>query len=409
MPRAGLLFDIDTGRVLWRHQPTRVLPIASLTKMMTALMVADRLGPRTRVPITREALHYQGSGVGLLPRGKRIRTETMLYGLMLPSGNDAAIALAQRAAGTRAEVRRRDERARASGWGCSARASPPRTASRTAATTRAPATSPRSPARCCACRGWRGSCASREAVLPFPIKGGKLYLYNNNPLLRQGYRGDHGHEDRLHRRRRPLPGRHRAPRRRSSSASCCCTRPTRPGRRAGCWTAGSRVGGASSRARGRRETTRSSWIARRPRRARAKRTPSISTSSPSSGSRPRCSSTTPPIVASWWSSNSTPRRSSTSRTGAQPAITVPLGLLAHRLALLGVELVLDLAHDLLEDVLERDQPDHGAVLVDDEREVLAQLAQALEQLVDQHRLRDALERRARCPPATSVPAARAGP
>ena len=29
----------------------------------------------------------------------------------------------------------------------------------------------------------------REAVLPFPIKGGKLYLYNNNPLLRQGYRG----------------------------------------------------------------------------------------------------------------------------------------------------------------------------------------------------------------------------
>ena len=68
MPRSGLLFDIDTGRVLWRHQPTRVLPIASLTKMMTALIVADRLGPRTRVPITREALRYQGSGVGLLPK-----------------------------------------------------------------------------------------------------------------------------------------------------------------------------------------------------------------------------------------------------------------------------------------------------------------------------------------------------
>jgi D-alanyl-D-alanine carboxypeptidase len=30
---------------------------------------------------------------------------------------------------------------------------------------------------------------SREVALPFPIKGGKLYLYNNNPLLRQGYRG----------------------------------------------------------------------------------------------------------------------------------------------------------------------------------------------------------------------------
>jgi serine-type D-Ala-D-Ala carboxypeptidase (penicillin-binding protein 5/6) len=32
----------------------------------------------------------------------------------------------------------------------------------------------------------------RQAVLPFPIKGGKLYLYNNNPLLRQGYKGATG-------------------------------------------------------------------------------------------------------------------------------------------------------------------------------------------------------------------------
>ena len=100
MPRAGLLFDVDTGRVLWRHQPTRVLPIASLTKMMTALVVADRLGAARAVPITRQALRYRGSGVGLLPRGKRIRVDTMLHGLLLPSGNDAAIALAQRAGGT---------------------------------------------------------------------------------------------------------------------------------------------------------------------------------------------------------------------------------------------------------------------------------------------------------------------
>ena len=49
--------------------------------------------------ITNEALHYTGSAVGLLPRGKWIGVNTMLYGLMLPSGNDAAIALAQRAAG----------------------------------------------------------------------------------------------------------------------------------------------------------------------------------------------------------------------------------------------------------------------------------------------------------------------
>src|SRR4051794_23483984 len=99
-PRSGLLFDLDTGEVLWRRLPDRVLPIASLTKMMTALIVAQRADPDARVKVTKEALAYQGSGVGVLPRGKRIKLETMLNGLLLPSGNDAAIALAQRISGT---------------------------------------------------------------------------------------------------------------------------------------------------------------------------------------------------------------------------------------------------------------------------------------------------------------------
>ena len=98
-PRAALLFDLDSGRVLWRRDPTRVLPIASLTKMMTALVVVDRVPEGSKVRVTKEALRYQGSGVGLLPRGKWIGVNTMLHGLLLPSGNDAAIALAQRAAG----------------------------------------------------------------------------------------------------------------------------------------------------------------------------------------------------------------------------------------------------------------------------------------------------------------------
>ena len=188
MPRSGLLFDADTGRVLWRHEPTRVLPIASLTKMMTALLVADRLGPRTRVPITRQALRYQGSGVGLLPRGKRIRTETMLYGLMLPSGNDAAIALAQRAAGSVPKfVAAMNARAERMGLICTRFSSPHgfedkgnhSCAGDLAAIARAVLRVPR------LARVVR----SREKVLPFPTKGGKLYLYNNNPLLRMGYRG----------------------------------------------------------------------------------------------------------------------------------------------------------------------------------------------------------------------------
>ena len=61
-PRSALLFDLDTGRVLYRDDPTRVLPIASLTKMMTALVVVDRVKPGSKVRITKEALRYQGLG-----------------------------------------------------------------------------------------------------------------------------------------------------------------------------------------------------------------------------------------------------------------------------------------------------------------------------------------------------------
>ena len=103
-----------------------MLPIASLTKMMTALVVADRVPPGSKVRITKEALRYQGSGVGLLPRGKWIGVNTMLYGLMLPSGNDAAIALAQRAAGGSVKrfVRYMNEKAEELGLVCTRFATP---------------------------------------------------------------------------------------------------------------------------------------------------------------------------------------------------------------------------------------------------------------------------------------------
>ena len=149
-----------------------MLPIASLTKMMTALVVVERVPPGSKVRITKEALRYQGSGVGLLPRGKWIGVNTMLYGLMLPSGNDAAIALAQRAAGGSVKrfVRYMNEKAEAA-RAASARASRRRAGSRTRATTRARPTSRRSPAPCCASRGWRGSCASAAGGPAVPDQG----------------------------------------------------------------------------------------------------------------------------------------------------------------------------------------------------------------------------------------------
>ena len=191
-PSAGLLFDLDSGRVLWRRNPSRVLPIASLTKMMTAILVAERVPRRGRVRITPETLRYTGSGVGLLPRGKLIPVQTMLHGLLLVSGNDAAIALAQRAAGgsVRRFVRLMNQRARAMGLVCTHYTTPSgirdagnhSCAGDLAALARAVLRSPR----------LARIVRKRSAVLPFPIKGGKLYLFNTNPLLRARYRGTTG-------------------------------------------------------------------------------------------------------------------------------------------------------------------------------------------------------------------------
>jgi D-alanyl-D-alanine carboxypeptidase (penicillin-binding protein 5/6) len=190
-PRAGLLFDLDTGRVLWRKDPTRILPIASVTKIMTALVVADRVPQGSKVRITKQALAYQGSGVGVLPKNKWVGVSAMLYGLLLPSGNDAAIALAQRAGKTVPDfVAMMNARASAMGLSCTRYSTPSGFTDRgnhscaadLAVQARALLDEPRLAA----------IVAHRQAILPFPIKGGKLYLYNHNPLLRTRYPGTLG-------------------------------------------------------------------------------------------------------------------------------------------------------------------------------------------------------------------------
>jgi D-alanyl-D-alanine carboxypeptidase (penicillin-binding protein 5/6) len=119
-PSAGVLFDLRSGRVLWQLHPRRELPIASLTKMMTALIIAQRHRLDERVLITPRVLRYAGSGVGVLPRGKQVKLGALLDGLLLVSGNDAAIALAQHDAHTVGGfVRRINLRAQEHGLTCS--------------------------------------------------------------------------------------------------------------------------------------------------------------------------------------------------------------------------------------------------------------------------------------------------
>jgi D-alanyl-D-alanine carboxypeptidase len=187
-PRAGLLFNLDTGKVLWQSSPYTRLRIASLTKMMTALLTVEAAPPDALVLVTRQAIRASGSKVGVLPLGRRVRLESMLYGLLLPSGNDAAIALAQHVSGSASSfVTRMNQRAAQLGMGCTHYSSPSgyadehnfSCAADLALLAHVDLQQPRiaSIAR------------TYTAKLPFPIKGGHLYLYNNNPLLIYHYPG----------------------------------------------------------------------------------------------------------------------------------------------------------------------------------------------------------------------------
>jgi serine-type D-Ala-D-Ala carboxypeptidase (penicillin-binding protein 5/6) len=187
-PRAGVLFNLTTGQVLWQRNPFTRLRIASLTKMMTALLTVKSAPPDGRVLVTKAAVNSSGSKVGVLPLHKHVRVETMLYGLLLPSGNDAAVALAQHVAGSiESFVARMNSEAAKLGMGCTRYSSPSgyfnannfSCAADLAVLAHSDLLQPR----------LAKIVRTYTASLPLPIKGGKVYLYNNNPLLIYHYPG----------------------------------------------------------------------------------------------------------------------------------------------------------------------------------------------------------------------------
>jgi serine-type D-Ala-D-Ala carboxypeptidase (penicillin-binding protein 5/6) len=118
-PKAGLAFDLADGRVLWRLHATTVRPIASLTKLMTALLAVERFGPRERVRIPRAADQVGGSRMAGLKPGRRVRADVLLKGLLISSSNNAAVALAVAGAGSeRAWVALMNRRAQLLGLRC---------------------------------------------------------------------------------------------------------------------------------------------------------------------------------------------------------------------------------------------------------------------------------------------------
>jgi len=103
--QAVYLIDADTGHPLDSVQSAQHLPIASTTKIMTAILTIETANLDQVVTIKQDAIdevnNFQGSSAGLVV-GDQIRLRDLLYGLMLPSGDDAAIAIADAVGGTSA-------------------------------------------------------------------------------------------------------------------------------------------------------------------------------------------------------------------------------------------------------------------------------------------------------------------
>lgn len=91
--RAAVAVEAETGRVLYEKNADEVLPMASTTKIMTALVVLENAELSDVVEIDGRMAGIEGSSMNL-DAGEELTVEQLLYGLMLRSGNDAAVALA---------------------------------------------------------------------------------------------------------------------------------------------------------------------------------------------------------------------------------------------------------------------------------------------------------------------------
>ncbi len=99
--QAALLQTAATGQVLFAKQPDHRQPIASLTKLMTALLTVGNRSLDHVVTVAPDAVGQSGSSLGLVA-GEHITVRNLLYALLLQSANDAAVALADDVAGSSA-------------------------------------------------------------------------------------------------------------------------------------------------------------------------------------------------------------------------------------------------------------------------------------------------------------------
>ena len=97
--KACVIIDAQSGRVLLSHNADAPLPMASTTKVMTALLALENGDLDAPVTCSRNAFGVPGTSI-YLAEGETLTLREMLYGLMMASGNDAAVAIAEHIGGT---------------------------------------------------------------------------------------------------------------------------------------------------------------------------------------------------------------------------------------------------------------------------------------------------------------------
>lgn len=102
LSRYAVVYDRSSGKVLWGKDEKQKVPMASTTKIMTAIVMMENIGIdrlNEEVTVSKEAATTIGSRLGL-GTGDKITYNDLLYGLMLCSGNDAAVQIAISTAGS---------------------------------------------------------------------------------------------------------------------------------------------------------------------------------------------------------------------------------------------------------------------------------------------------------------------
>ena len=108
-----VLMDADSGRVLLSQNETQEKSIASTTKIMTALVAIEN--SRLSDKVTVKKTHLKEGSSMYLTEGEVVTVEALLYGLLLPSGNDAAECLADHCGGREAFIEKMNEKAESLG------------------------------------------------------------------------------------------------------------------------------------------------------------------------------------------------------------------------------------------------------------------------------------------------------